>query len=407
MRKGHLSEYFTGVASKQLSAVEALPQASNQHEFNGVTGLKAIFGSARRRFDARFVYLSDDDPEPISDTGFLTWYDAREDHPTRSEYRLYFPTNRVSEAAGQGDLLVIGRRPDDTLMVIISESGSTIENQILWLFGLSDVTHPGFSIKGEIESDQLKLEFASRYILDQLGVEIEDTDENHLDQMMRLFSGTFPTTKIFSEYARSTLALDVSEDPDGLLLAWIEREEVLFRTLERHLIGDRLRKGFTDDVDGFIGFSLSIQNRRKARAGSALENHLEFLLRHHRIRYSRSAQTEGRAKPDFLFPGASEYHLSSFPTDGLTVLGVKSSCKDRWRQVLAEADRILEKHLLTLEPGISEHQTVEMQSKRVHLILPKEIHATYNAVQQHWLLTVAEFIALVDERQRRFAYGRL
>jgi hypothetical protein len=406
MRKGHLSEYFTGIASKHLSAVEALPHTSHQHEFNGVTALKSMLGSLRNTFDAKFVYLSDDDPEPISDAGFLTWYDAREDHPRRSEYRLYFPTNRVSEAAGQGDLLVIGRRPDDTLLVIVTESGSTIENQILWLFGLSDTAYPGFSVKGEIESDQLKLEFASRYILEQLGVEIEETDENYLDQMLRRFGGTFPTTRVFSEYARSTLSLSPSDDPDGLLLAWMEREEVLFRTLERHLIGDRLRNGFENDVDAFIGFSLSVQNRRKARAGSALENHLECILGRRGIRYTRSAQTEGRVKPDFLFPGQLEYRSQSFPSDLLTVLGVKSSCKDRWRQVLAEADRVSEKHLLTLEPGISEHQTAEMKSKKLQLVLPKEIHATYADAQQKWLLTILEFIELVDERQSFRASGQ-
>ena len=42
------------------------------------------------------------------------------------------------------------------------------------------------------------------------------------------------------------------------------------------------------------------------------------------------------------------------------MLAVKSTCKDRWRQILAEADRLPVKHLLTLEPGISVAQTDEM-----------------------------------------------
>ena len=43
------------------------------------------------------------------------------------------------------------------------------------------------------------------------------------------------------------------------------------------------------------------------------------------------------------------------------MLAAKTSCKDRWRQVLAEADRIRTKHLLTLEPAISKIQTAEMR----------------------------------------------
>ena len=61
-------------------------------------------------------------------------------------------------------------------------------------------------------------------------------------------------------------------------------------------------------------------------------------------------------------PGIDEYRQEGVPTELLTFLGEKTSCKDRWRQVLSEADRITNKHLLTLEPGISKNQTDEMRS---------------------------------------------
>jgi len=157
-------------------------------------------------------------------------------------------------------------------------------------------------------------------------------------------------------------------------MAWMEREEILFRTLEKHIIGERLSHGFDGDVDGFISFSLSVQNRRKSRAGLALENHLEILFQECGIKYSRTPVTENKSKPDFIFPGQAEYHDPAFNKINLTMLGVKSSCKDRWRQVLAEADRIKRKHLLTLEAAISKNQTDEMESKELQLVLPKDIH---------------------------------
>ncbi len=64
------------------------------------------------------------------------------------------------------------------------------------------------------------------------------------------------------------------------------------------------------------------------------------------------------------------------------MLGVKTTCKDRWRQVLAEAQKIAEKHLATLEPGISKGQTDEMISQKVRLVLPKTIHETYSKEQR-------------------------
>ena len=89
-------------------------------------------------------------------------------------------------------------------------------------------------------------------------------------------------------------------------------------------------------------------NRRKSRMGLSLENHVEAAVRAWGLRYERGAQTEGKSKPDFLFPGSTEYHDPAFDTGLLAMLGVKSTLKGRWRQVLAEAARIDEKHLLTL-----------------------------------------------------------
>ena len=55
------------------------------------------------------------------------------------------------------------------------------------------------------------------------------------------------------------------------LIVSLEREEALFRQLERYLVLQRLRLGFGEDVDTFVEYSLSVQNRRKSIVGYALE----------------------------------------------------------------------------------------------------------------------------------------
>jgi EcoRII C terminal len=190
-----------------------------------------------------------------------------------------------------------------------------------------------------------------------------------------------------------------------VLMAWMEREEILFRTLERYLIADRLSTGFSGDlnlgvdVDGFLSLSLSVQNRRKSRVGLALENHLEELFAGCGLQYDRASITENKSKPDFVFPSIAAYHSPAFDSLRLTMLGVKSTCKDRWRQVLAEADRIDNKHLLTLETSISANQTDEMRAKNLRLVLPRGLHETYTLEQRTWLMDVSTFIAVVRERQ--------
>lgn len=403
MKKGYLSEFFSGVAIKTLSAVEADLVSSNQHELNGVEALKKLFGTAseKRKYYSRFIYLTDEDTDaPVISEGLLTWYDARAAHPTRSEHRLYFPTTEVSTRASPGDLMVIGLKQDGSVLVVVAEAGSTVANQIKWLFGFADTERPGFSIKAETESDHIKLEFASRLILEQIGVVQDEETDDFLDIMLEQFGGKFPTTRVFSTFARSTVSqLDPRDDPDGVLMAWMVREEQLFRTLERHIVADRLTEGFENDVDGFLAFSLSVQNRRKSRVGHALENHLEEIFIRHDIRHDRTKITENKSKPDFVFPGIEQYLNPHFDTRRLTMLGVKSTCKDRWRQVLAEADRIGDKHLLTLEPSISVAQTSEMRDKRLTLVLPEALHTSYTTYQRPWLLSLQDFLQLVRERQ--------
>lgn len=412
MKRGYLSQYFQGVALKRLSAVEADVNRSHQHEYNGVEGLKALLGEPEGKvpYPTRFLYLTDHDDQPVSDDGELTWYDARqrarvERQVMRWEYRLYFPNNQVMQCAAEGDLLIVAKRTDDAgLLLVIAEKGSTIERQLVWLFGYDDLTHPGFSVKSELETDQHRIGIAASLILQSIGVEIEDEAPNYLDEMLYRFGGSFPTTLVFSEYARSTLSdVAAEDDADVAVVAWMQREELLFRTLERHLLSDRLRSLQVDqkiDPDAFMKLAMSFQQRRKSRAGSALENHLEAVFCAHGVTYSRTAVTENNLRPDFILPSIQHYRDATFPAMKLTVLAAKTTCKDRWRQILNEAARVEIKHLLTLEPSISENQTAEMQSERVQLVLPLSLHATYAGTQRPWLMSMKTFIELATARQR-------
>ena len=408
MKAGYLSQYFTAVAAKRLSQVEADTSKSNQHEFNGTNELKRVFGTGtgeKVQFPANFIWLGKED-EAVSSNGFVTWYDARLAHLTRTEYRLYFPTTDVSEKAAAGDMMYIARRTDGSVMIIIASAGSTIENQLSWLFGIPYQISQRFTQNNIEDNADKQVDFAVRFILEELNIEVEETETDYLDKLLEPFLGVFPKTKEFSKFARDTLKnVDPLLDPDKALMAWIEHEEKLFKRLEYQDVEQQIKRGFViegnTDVEGFIKFSLSVHNRRKARAGAALEHHLEEIFRIHKIPYNRLTETENKSKPDFLFPGAKEYHDQSFSASKLIMLGVKTSCKDRWRQVLSEAARIPEKHLFTLESGISENQTAEMQAHGLRLVVPANLHSIYKDSQRPWLMSLNDFIREVTTRQNQ------
>lgn len=84
------------------------------------------------------------------------------------------------------------------------------------------------------------------------------------------------------------------------------------------------------------------------------------------------------------------------------MLGVKTSLKDRWRQVLSEANRIKSKHLLTIEPGISYNQTLEIRDSNLQLVVPKGLHQTFLDNQRDWLMSMKDFINVVQTKQTGF-----
>lgn len=404
MKRGHLSDYFDGVGVKRLSAVDAEPKTSNQHEVGTTRKMRQGFlgKNHQQRFPAIYIWLGDDQ-QGIIEESYATHYDARLNKPRSAEWRLYYPSNPVTEVMNEGDTLFLARDRSGVLWFIVAPGNSTSEQQLSWLFDLFPEGKTFVSRK-LLDTDP-GLDFAARFILDEIGIEFEEPEADKLDSIIEKFGTTFPKTSEFSHVARITLPeVSPEDDPDGALIAWLEHEEALFRRLERRIVSSRIDAGFMDengtDVDGFISFSLSVQNRRKSRMGHSLENHLAAIFSAHGIRHVRGAVTENNHKPDFLFPDVETYQAApAAGDDRLTLLGAKSSCKDRWRQVLAEAEKIKRKHLLTLEPGVSEPQTRQMEISGLQLVVPLAIHNSYSAAQQGWLWSVADFLETVLARQ--------
>ena len=99
------------------------------------------------------------------------------------------------------------------------------------------------------------------------------------------------------------------------------------------------------------------------------------------------------SKPDFLFPSLTCYKNNSFPHSKLRMLAVKTTCKDRWRQILQEAERVKLKHLLTLQEGISHKQFEEMQHSEVQLVVPSRVIPKFSSDIRPHLLTLKTFVA--------------
>ena len=403
MNRGHLSEYFEGVGVKKLSPVDSQPKSSNQHEIGTTPAMREFLGTEKTTFGVKYIWLSVEQ-ETITDDGWATHYDTREGKPRSAEYRFYYPSNAITEIMSANDTLFLAMLADKSILFIVVPQESTIQNQLLWLFGLDEQPGQKFVVQNFEKENDTELDFVLRFILDEIGIEFEDPDANSIDAIIDRYGMDFPQTAEFSDLARLTLPeINAKDDADVALLAWLNHEEAMFRRLEKKIVSCRISEGFEDggevDVDGFVKYSLRVQNRRKSRMGHSFENHLKAVFDAYDLKYDSQVITEKGKKPDFIFPSEKDYFDESFSANLLTMLAAKSSCKDRWPQVLPEAERIAQKHLVTLEPGISTAQTDTMRDSKVQLIVPRGIQSSYTLEQKSWIWSVEDFVTLVEQRQ--------
>jgi len=186
----------------------------------------------------------------------------------------------------------------------------------------------------------------------------------------------------------------ITKHPDETILAWINKEFELFKLLEERIYRPIYSSPFAS-CDALILFANTILNRRKSRAGKSLELHLARIFRYSQLSFSTQSITENNKRPDFIFPSNEAYHDPNFQNSKLHFLGVKTTCKDRWRQILNEADRIHNKHLFTLQKGISKMQLSEMTNAGVTLVVPNSHICTFDRSYRSKILTLSNFIELL------------
>jgi len=230
---------------------------------------------------------------------------------------------------------------------------------------------------------------------------IEARIAHQIDVFIAGLTEEFPSSNSMSDMARQIFASsfkDLPHTPDDLVVGYTQIEYQIFQRLEQVRYSGYLGSGFAS-LDEFINVANTVLNRRKSRAGKSLENHLSAIFSSHSLSFEEQARTEGNKRLDFLFPSAASYHDKTFPDSNLVSLAAKTTCKDRWRQILNEANRIDVKHLFTLQQSISSAQIAEMIEERVVLIVPSSNINTFAVQTRNQIWTLSNFIDFIKEKQ--------
>lgn len=305
---------------------------------------------------------------------------------TRNEYRVTrfgrnFPFLQDDNV---GDLLILAKFTEEDYAGYVLSSDEDID-EFFATFNLAPgETNQLIDIAGIVKPDvkiaQLLHEFTERF-------------------------ESFPDTRQMALGARDCYNKATSVDtdslkskPDEILLHWLDTEYDLFKCMEEKVYADVISKPF-QTLDDFVKMANEVLNRRKSRAGKSLEHHLACIFSYNELVFEEQAITEDNKKPDFLFPNAECYHNLLFPADDLVVLGAKTTCKDRWRQVLTEADRVDMKFLFTLQQGISKNQLREMHDSHLTLVVPHDYVTSFPKEYQEEISDLSGFIRMVRKKQ--------
>ena len=179
---------------------------------------------------------------------------------------------------------------------------------------------------------------------------------------------------------------------DKRLITRLACEYEIFQSVEEHFVLPRILEGFKS-IESFLQFSSSVANRRKNRAGYSFELQLARIFGEEGLSFSHGAVSEGAKRPDFLFPSAESYRRGD---ERVWMLAAKTTCKDRWRQILNEAERIPIKYLATLQDGVSRNQYNEMREAGVRLVVPSALHKRFPKEIRGELINLRSFIRLVS-----------
>ena len=326
---------------------------------------------------------------PAIVTESYTLYDARRNHPTRTEWRMYYTNRGVARHARAGDLMLLFRLDIEAtdLIAVVARRGTNVERALTRLLAGVD---PEELVDARFVDSTIVDSETRRLLLRVIGRPEPQGDiktypfASHPLLQQAVHQERMPTTAAMARAALGVLAdLDVTErEPDDFIYMALEAETALFMAIEEKLGNMRFSRVLMQqgsDFRALMGVALSFLQSRRSRRGQSLENHFRSLLKRLRIPHGYQCTTEPGKKPDFVFPSCEDYHDPTFPRDSLRMVGCKTRVRERHTQWLDEAERIPLKFALCVDDGLTD-ALVGRYEGRLRFFMPTQLlDSTYAA----------------------------
>ena len=381
-----LTRYFVGVIAKRLSEVEIVRQKSNQREFNSTQAMKVLLGDHRKTFDAQFIYLCDE-MEPFTEKIAMTWYDARENNPSRSEFRLFYSGNGIATKSQIGDCLFLARKKDDKLLAVVTPKGSMMEKRMAWLFGIKPAN---MFASGDLSSSDDSCVAVACMLLRLLGVSDDETDDAVVSALRKKYVNIVPSFKEITVSARLLSGFT----PEGLtaddaLTGWMNYLEKTMRAAKKYLVS-LSSSVMTKQKTAFQSLTGYINSDWQSEA---LFLYLKVLLNRRSLRYDEY-RTSGKGM--MILPGWQEKVRGTYSLGRISTVKTASLIDAASLSVPTDTREV---YLLTLDPGITDEVIQIMTEKKIIPVVPSSIQKLYTVGNRFMFLSVEELLLVLSEKQ--------
>lgn len=137
----------------------------------------------------------------------------------------------------------------------------------------------------------------------------------------------------------------------------------------QEVIDSQVAKSGTVNFEDMDKFFMSIFQSRKSRAGKGFEFTIRTMFERLSYPFSEQVNIDG-AKPDFVMP--SESYFLQKPLDSL-IFTAKRTLRERWRQVVTEANKGYGYFLATLDDKVTSSQIEQASKHKIYLVVPNSL----------------------------------
>ena len=230
MKHGQLRDHFMGIGVKRLSAVDAEPSRSNQHEIGTTQAMRSQFlGTVHGQFQVVYIWLGQEQDGFTLKVLQLIMMHANNNHidPLNGVFitvliRLRKLCKKVIPCFWQSIKTGV-------FTLLLHQTIPPVKNNCLGCLVFTHTGNPLCHVNLQTMNRNWILPHVSFLMKSELSWRNRDAD--NLDGIIERFGTAFPSTVEFSDLARQTLPdVRVEDNPDGALVAWLSHEESLIST---------------------------------------------------------------------------------------------------------------------------------------------------------------------------------